>query len=639
MRILAFSDWRIQPIERIRQIIHTENPDLILYAGDDLDRIIGFNKKLYLKTLNNFLEIDVAKLNHITINEKIVNQDQFKKAILELIKQDESLVNTIKNPIIYVNGNDDRIIEIDGERYLQFQKYLRINDKRYIIYDNFEGKIDLYLYKSPEIYFEEDLKPIIVKEDPPENYAEENGIYIKISPLLGKTIIRKYNDSISIFGSGCSFGLESKVIEPPEEYCDIYLTHLPPIGILDLSARFGISHIGSTEILGAILEYGPRLVICGHSHIWGGLGEKVNNSTIINVSSQDNPRFQNEGNYAIIDTDYWSYEFKELKQDPSYFSMKKIRGFSTIRNKLRRLGRIYFPIETMRNIIEKYEIISSCLAADYAKKKFYIDPQLWKEQDHLEQDRINKIMQSEFKIDLNESLEQIKNGEELSKKIYRTHEIKEVYKVLDQLDEFKIDITRYRSRLKSMIENKFEILRSITFNPRNCYFVDVETGLAKGDEPGELWLIGIGNGWEKKINQYYYPKQKKTFIKFMKDNYINTLISWTTYDSKSLKPILESEGLEVKFYDACQRTANCLIWKTYKLHELYSALFPNDKSFPDEIIPGRIAGLYADHLILNKNKCPYCSDRKDEIINEIKKRNRIDILQMIKICEFLYRKD
>jgi len=179
MKLLAFNDWRIQPIERIRQIIHIENPDLILYAGDDLDRIIGFNKELYLKTVNNFLEIDVDKLSQITSNEKIANQEQFKKAILELIKEDKNLINTIKTPSIYVNRNDDRIIEIDSEKYLQFQRYLWINDERHIIYENLEGKVSLYHY--PEVVFEEnDLKPVILNKDPPHGYREENGISLSL---------------------------------------------------------------------------------------------------------------------------------------------------------------------------------------------------------------------------------------------------------------------------------------------------------------------------------------------------------------------------------------------------------------------------------------------------------------------------
>jgi len=65
------------------------------------------------------------------------------------------------------------------------------------------------------------------------------------------------------------------------------------------------------------------------------------------------------------------------------------------------------------------------------------------------------------------------------------------------------------------------------------------------------------------------------------------------------------------------------------LHELYNALFPEKAT--DDLIPGRIAGVYADHLILNGDHiCPYCP--KDVIMKEIMKRNQIDILQMIEIC-------
>lgn len=40
MRILAFSDWRIQPIDVLFEIIDDiENVDAIVYAGDDLDRL------------------------------------------------------------------------------------------------------------------------------------------------------------------------------------------------------------------------------------------------------------------------------------------------------------------------------------------------------------------------------------------------------------------------------------------------------------------------------------------------------------------------------------------------------------------------------------------------------------------------
>ena len=94
----------------------------------------------------------------------------------------------------------------------------------------------------------------------------------------------------------------------------------------------------------------------------------------------------------------------------------------------------------------------------------------------------------------------------------------------------------------------------------------------------------------------------------------------------------------MSYYDACQRTANCLSWHTYSLHDLYNAFFP-DNNTPPELIPGRIAGLYADHLFFDKTTCPHCSKKKEEIIKEIIKRNKLDVLQMIEICELLYKEE
>lgn len=112
------------------------------------------------------------------------------------------------------------------------------------------------------------------------------------------------------------------------------------------------------------------------------------------------------------------------------------------------------------------------------------------------------------------------------------------------------------------------------------------------------------------------------------------MVSWTKYDRNALFPLLERTNIEIRFIDACQRTSDCVIWYTYRLHELYNALFP-DKNDIVYLIPGHIAGLYADHLIISNKSCSYCLSKED-IIQEIKKRNKIDLLQMIEICRRLW---
>jgi len=80
-----------------------------------------------------------------------------------------------------------------------------------------------------------------------------NKIMNKILNWDFKIFLRIYNKEVkigkllkllSIFGSGCSPGIESKLINPPSEYTDIFLSHIPPLGKLDLAVRFGIGHIG-----------------------------------------------------------------------------------------------------------------------------------------------------------------------------------------------------------------------------------------------------------------------------------------------------------------------------------------------------------------------------------------------------------
>ena len=83
-----------------------------------------------------------------------------------------------------------------------------------------------------------------------------------------------------------------------------------------------------------------------------------------------------------------------------------------------------------------------------------------------------------------------------------------------------------------LIINKIFVIILITFNPEKAFYVDVETGLAQGATPGELWLIGIGN--DKEIRQFLYPENQGEFFKYISENNIKTLVSWTRYDQKAL---------------------------------------------------------------------------------------------------------
>jgi len=556
MRILAFSDWRVQPLGMITDIVRTEKPDAILYAGDDLDRFVALNQSIFIKTPNHILKLKFPGFRPASIKQGKLLSLNFKKLIKQVQLPNNDILEKLELPFYYVNGNDDPVLFAESGYHMRIHDgHFYKDGKDYFISETTTGKITM----KEKIHIPSDPFP----GNTELNYNEgfEEGIFTPINPNFGELNIQRNGESITIFGVECEFGLKNKVKNEPKKYADIFLSHLPPLGILDLSVRFGIDHIGSKELLTAIKKYQPRLVICGHSHIWGGFTKKIGNTQVINVSSQD--RDSSYGNYAIINTSDWSFEIKSIRDN----TLRKIRGTKTFR--------------------------------DRVKEMFY---------------------DKDFGLYYKKMLPYDKTTEEY----------------IENLKEFECMgvscARRLRERYESLSWRRPNIIKKIRLNPDKFAFVDVETGLSKGSEPGILWLIGL---WYKgDLTQFLYPGEKREFLMYLKRNKIASMVCWSDYDRKALHPILEHAGINMKFLDACQRVSNCVIWHTYNLHELYNALF-TDKNASDNLIPGHIAGLYADHLIIPKKSCPYCPP-KTKIIEKIKERNRADILQMIEICRKLW---
>lgn len=560
MKILAFSDWRIQSIELLEDIIATQKPNVILYAGDDIHRFVRFEMPLLLKTPNHFFKIgSLSDLEHIISNQnKFLVKKLFKKFIQEIDLQNNNILCKLGIPFHYVNGNDD-ILECMNNIYYKriCTPPFFINGKHYFITETSKRKV---------LIKESKFSPFDIprRDDCADIYAS-----IKPSPSFGNFTIQNKDKKITIYGCECTSGMKNEIKNEPYQYADIYLSHLPPLGSLDLSVRFGIKHVGSKSLLKAIKKYHPKLVICGHSHIWGGFSKKIGNTLIINVSSQD--RKNSPGNYALIDTDTWSVNVKTIQPDSTLFS---IRGQGTITMKLKRKlnDTTYNPKGT-----------------------------------HMSYKKISRIY---------------KQWEQRSPKT--------LFKTLEEIETLGIDTKKFKERYESL-HGKPKVIAGITIDPDSMVFVDVETGLANGGVPGKLWLIGL---WRKNnFRQFLFPKEKKRFLQYIKQNQITSLASWTQYDHKALRPVLRKLHKNIKFIDVCQRTANCVIWHSYGLHELYKEFFPeNNKIY---LIPGHIAGLYADHLIIPRKSCPYCPPMKS-VIKQIKERNKIDLLQMINICRLLW---
>ena len=579
MKILAFSDWRVQPLDMIIDLVATHKPDVILYAGDDLDRFIPPDKFLLLKTPTHLLKLNYPDLIPVSIKENRILTQKFKKFIQEIRFQSNDILQQFGVPVYYVNGNDDPVLYAESSYYTRIHKgHIFINGERFSILETSKGKVTIEKMDGVDgicqLDSNGDIKAVVTPI----------GIYAPITPSFGKFTIQKNDEKITVFGSGCESGLQNKINNEPEEYADIFLSHLPPLGTLDLSARSGVNHIGSKELLDAVKKYHPKLVICGHSHIWGRSSKKIGDSLVINVSSND--RDPSRGNYAIINTDDWSVELKteEAKTIPI------IRGLSTIQSNLRSMLNERYTIDKNGNLLRKVDVNKKCEGIEEALQDIY----QWK-------------------------LHNPPTNEKISE-------------TLGEIKRLGVNTERVKERIESLTWEKPKITRRITINPDAHAFVDVETGLANGHEPGKLWLIGLWYNGD--LRQFIFPKEKKEFLKYLKQNQITSLVSWTGYDREALSPITERAKMGIKFIDACQRTSNCVIWHSYKLYDLYNALFPTENDTGD-FIQGYLAGLYADHLIIPNKSCQFCPP-KEKIMEQIKEKNKVDILQMIEICRLLW---
>jgi len=258
MKILAFSDWRVQEIEQLIDYLRRleEKPDLIVYAGDDIRR---FNRVPYM-----FLP---KKLKERYRNLLIKKRESFgmldKKGIEEFIKLSEEknkseankfekIASYSKYGLCVVAGNDDP----------SYAKKAIIGKK---VYDVHEESIII-----------DDFAIVGVE-----------GATSKIGPLIYSERKVKKHLKINIDK------IDNKQL--------IIVSHSPPFRILDFAMRFDKEHIGSTSLRDCIEEYPNKikLVISGHVHRQGGKFENYKDVFVVNCASHDNEG--SPGIIAIID--------------------------------------------------------------------------------------------------------------------------------------------------------------------------------------------------------------------------------------------------------------------------------------------------------------------------------------------------
>jgi Icc-related predicted phosphoesterase len=408
LKILAFSDYHIQDFKPLLQYVKNlkENPDIIGYAGDAVDRFGSLPlKMLILKNLKMInlkrdkgelypsmfdiacffyeemhedsgvverrcskrygfilrmpkkLKINVKeKLNQIiNVYSKIQNFKNISKSFQtfkSLIRDLPVRIEETKLKEIHASENSlSRIINlVDTQTQLKIYSINMKGEELFYspsIYDDFyEIYKNVDFYKIPINKLKSDKKYIYYfipnPELPGKNVFEElgensrygvvavlgNNDFISSKTLInGKNAFDAFSTLIKI-GPILIIGIEG---EPSDigvgmrlEYLEsdyklrlefiqkyvakdefiIIVSHPPPKGILDRAIRFGERSIGSVALRDYI-EEDPRvgLVICGHVHNQGGKFEVLNNTTVVNVSSQDTPFDKANVAWITIDED------------------------------------------------------------------------------------------------------------------------------------------------------------------------------------------------------------------------------------------------------------------------------------------------------------------------------------------------
>lgn len=285
MKIAAFSDWRVQPFEPLIEWLNMVKPDLILYGGDDTTRLGKISDSALEKIAQNFEGEDesiTAPYHEEIIIESNTTLRKFKQKHEHMEKESvfdrmaaAGLISTRPRPkgqwigppprkrgtCIYYRRRSDSWLDSIASQSSHGLGAIVGNDCKWV---------DRYRLSGANIYNLHE-EPLVI--------GDLAVLGLEGSPLDIGYILYEEDEARE--------HLESQYEKTQGAKRRILVTHAPPKGVLDLSRRFDIHHIGSQVVREFIEERDIDLVICGHSHINGGRFEKVGNCHVLNIASHD----------------------------------------------------------------------------------------------------------------------------------------------------------------------------------------------------------------------------------------------------------------------------------------------------------------------------------------------------------------
>ena len=338
MRIIAFSDYRVQDIQKTAKFVASMSPDVILYAGDDVERLgpLDGNAMAKLLARNRSEQTGIymcRSLDHESWGVTPCGEIQ-RRSVYSLLYDVYYFHLNIPGPVTE-QAIIDKMSDVLNEGQDDSQPSTMLPMQRFA---NHAGLPVESLLKKASIYFKQtpsgaegtiSIRPenyvqmlasaskhgfgaVLGNDDDPVYKAVMNGgnafdLHDRPISVSGFTIIGQEGATISDGrGIGRLIYAEDEVEshlgslpQPKDGSRLILVTHTPPYRILDRAMRFGSDHIGSTAVRGFITKREPLLVFCGHVHSHGGCETRIGKTTVINLASHDS--VGSPGRVCVVD--------------------------------------------------------------------------------------------------------------------------------------------------------------------------------------------------------------------------------------------------------------------------------------------------------------------------------------------------
>ncbi len=333
MRILFFSDWRLQPMEWVDRLIDEAEPvDVILYGGDDTGRFGG----------------TYSREDHGWVLEVLRSGP----------RQPEDLIQALSHQLGRPPVGDPFVHEGDWQNPLRLLGAFRSIEEGNVFHKMARrARYGVGAVIGNDCYPEDRhlLGPAPVYDLHREPLRIEEWGVVGVEGALVSTTAKgvpvnnigwvRHDDSMVY--DHLDRAVAKLKVDPRHL---IVVSHTPPRGCLDVGLRFGCEHLGSPELARFISANSPALVLCGHCHSHGGRVQQVGDTWVVNAASSDNnPK---DARAAIIDLDD-GHPPRITWVPPRAFGIVAISGIGPAREKKLRDAGITTTDELMGSSVEQ----------------------------------------------------------------------------------------------------------------------------------------------------------------------------------------------------------------------------------------------------------------------------------------------